>query len=386
MTQNYIIYLCIIIFSIICFALYFRYEKKELYTKNELNNVENNVAKYATKNPNNINLSTENITQYKFKQLFLDIEKINKEKIVLNNKSNHNFYTQSTTDDKLRMDLDIISKYVILLLNNNNYYEFSKTNFGDVDVWVDKDGNEEFKYELFLWDKKNYFEIKLLINIIKFIEEKEIDKYGIKEKDLIFPDFNIGLPFKDQIIPLPTDVIITGHLDTATSSIKPNIPKKIKYLYLNQIEIYNSTLIVDYNKDKYPFHKLDVDENGFSGITDMSLEYIKIKGGISNPYLENGRQYNKWPTLDEEPKYMGQYPSKSPPKHWDNDGVYYYDKLDKLDKKLCNIYEPGTRWSEDKELLQPNYWPTLATLPRNCGENYWLFDLSNSSYFRGNLK
>ena len=307
------------------------------------------------------------------------------------------------------MNLDMISKYVILILNNDNYYNFNKTNFGDVEIWIDKNGNEEIKYELFLWDMKNYFEIKLWVNIIKFVEEGTINKYGIKDRHYIFQDFNIGIPFKDQIIPLPTDVIITARMDTDTSSISPNDPSKIKYLYLNQIEVQNSTLIVDYHKDKYPFKRLDVSEDGFSGVTDMSLEYIKIKGGISDPYLENGRKYNKWPTLDEEPKWKGQYPSKAPPKHWDDDGVYYYgeksadeiafmtgdDKhLDrnmhvdypeireaiqaKESERYCDAYEPGTRWSADKEELQPQYWPTLATIPRNCGENYWLFDNSRS--------
>ena len=110
----------------------------------------------------------------------------------------------------------------------------------------------------------------------------------------------------------------------------------------------------------------------------MSLEYIKIKGD-TNPFFDKGIKYNKWPTLDEEPKWKGQYPSKPPPKHWDVDGVYYYAKEDQKpysDKRLLDLYEPGTRWSEDKEELQPYFWPTLATIPRNCGENFWLFDNS----------
>ena len=300
------------------------------------------------------------------------------------------------------MNLDMISKYVILILNNDNYYDFAKTNFGDVEVWIDKDNNEEIKYELFLWDKKNYFEIKLWVYILKFVEEDEIKKYGIEDKKYIFSDFNIGYPFKDQIIPLPTDVITTGNMDTSLLSIKPNIPSKAKHLYLNQIEVQNSTLIVDYHKDKYPFNKLEVNDEGFSGITDMSLEYVNIKNVDNNPYFQNGREYNKWPTLDEEPKWKGQYPSKDPPKHWDVDGIYYYgkkdnneiaynddDKLPYSDKQLCDVYEPGTRWSKDKEPLQPYYWPTLATLPRNCGEYYSLFDLSNGpngTFFGGGKK
>ena len=410
MIRNLNVYILIIVISIIIFTVYFSIyfnhsnletNKKESFIPWDFN--KNGIdAPIENIQIDDLNYKYENITQYNFKRLFKKIKKINNEKLYLKDKSNYNFYTQSTTDDKLRMNLEIISKYVLLLLNNDNYYDFAKTNFGDVEVWIDKIGNEEIKYELFLWDKKNYFEVKLWVYIIKFIEEDEMNKYGIKDKNYIFQDFNIGYPFKDQIIPLPTDIIISANMDTSLSSIKPNIPSKIKYLYLNQLEVQNSTLIIDYHKDKYPFDKLEVNETGFSGVNDMSLEYVNIKNVDNNTYLENGRTYNKWPTLDEEPKWKGQYPSKDPPKHWDVDGIYYYgekdsseiaytdgDNLPYSDKKLCDVYEPGTRWSKDKEPLQPYYWPTHATIPRNCGEYYSLFDLSNGAngtFFGGGKK
>ena len=396
--NKYIIYIFIIIILLILFYVYFNYYKNinESFLPWDFNNNEENkpkfVKKYELNNylnyPNNPNYRYENITQYNFNRLYECLNIINNEKINLKDKSNYNFYTQSTTDDKLRMNLDMITKYVTSLLNDTDYYDFNKTNYGDVEVWIDKDGNEEIKYELFLWDKKNYFEIKLRVDIIKFVEKENVDSYGIKEKKYIFTYFNIGYPFKDQIIPLPTQVIISANMDTGNSTIKPNIPSKIKYLYLNQIEIQNSTLIVDYQKDKYPFNKLEVNENGFSGITDMSLEYVNIKYD-NNPYFEKSKMYNKWPTLDEEPKWKGQYPSKPPPKNWDDDGIYYYDKNIQSTDKLCDAYEPGVRWSHDKELLQPYYWPTLATLPRNCGEYFSLFDLSNGTngtFFGGGKK
>jgi len=414
MNTNFIIYFIIILVCIIIFTLYF-YKTYSIKRNNKefINNEENIINKESfdpydfkkdgENKPNFVsdyenidfnkepNYSYENVTQYDFNRLFESLKKINKEKIELKDKANYNFYTQSTTDDKLRMNLDMISKYVIKILNKSNYYDFNKTNYGDVKVWIDKTGNEEIKYELFLWDKKNYFEIKLWVHVVKFVENNEMQKYGIRDKHYIFQDFNIGLPHKDQIIPLPTEVIITGHFDTGVSSIRENIPSKAKYLYLNQIEVQNSTLIVDYHKDKYPFNKLEVDEKGFSGITDMSLEYINIKKTDHNPYLEKGRKYNEWPTLDEELKFMGQYPSKPPPRHWNEDGLYYYGKKSKdaiafddddalpySDERLCDVTNPGTRWSKDKEPLQAQFWPSNYTVLSTCGENYWLFDESRS--------
>ena len=380
----------IMVIIFICYMYFNNDKKKNTSGENFMDNIPEFVKNYENINFNAPpNYKNQNITQYNFDRLFEQVAMINKNKINLKEKSNYNFYTQSTTEDKLRMDLDMISKYVVMTINNDGYYDFVKTNFGDVYVWVDKMGNEEITYELFLWDKKNYFQIKVLVSIVKFIEEETATTYGVRNSPYITPYYNIGYPFKDQIIPLPLDVIITEHADSSLSSIRPNEPAKIKMLYINQIDIQNSTLIVDYQKNKYPFKRLDVDEDGFSGITDMSLEYIKIKGD-HNPYLEKGTEYNKWPTLDEELKYVGQYPSKPPPRHWDDDGIYYYGKKGPEeiayaksdeppfgDKRLCDVYEPGTRWSADKEPLQAQFWPNNYAVPRNCGENYSLFDLTN---------
>jgi len=395
MNNNILIYVIIIIILIIITIIFFTYNNKTIPFEKffQKDNIPEFVKNYEEINNNAPpDYSVENITEYNFNRLFEKVALINKNKINLESKSNYNFYTQSTTDDKLRMDLDIVSKFVLKTINNDGYYNFAKTNFGDVKVWVDKKGNEEISYEIFLWDMKNYFEIKLLVSVVKFVEEQEATLFGIRESPYITPYYNIGYPFKDQIIPLPTDIITTEHAASSLSSIKPNIPAKIKLLYINEIQVQNSTLIVDYQKNKYPFRKLTVNEDGFSGITDMSLEYIKIKGD-KNPYLEKGTQYNQWPTLDEQPKWMGQFPSKAPPQLWDDDSIYYYGKPEKEeikytptesqspfdDKRLCDVYEPGTRWSSDKEELQGQFWPSNYAVPRNCGENEWLFDLSRNN-------
>ena len=378
--------LLLILILIICSIIfYFCFDNKRL--KESFYNFDSNknTPNFITEYENNIisndpDYSHENITQYDFNRLYKKLQKVNKEKIKFDDYANYSFYTQSTTEDLLRRDLDIISEYVILILNDDNYYDFSKTNYGDVEKWVDKDGNENFKYELFIWDKKNYFQLKVMIDIIKFIEDKDINRYGVKDKKYIFPYYNIGTPFKDQLIPLPEDVIITAHLDTDLKSEKPNNPKKIKYLYLNQISIQNSTLIVDYNKDKYDLPMIDIDENRFSGITDSSLEYIKIKGDTT-PYIETVKDYNKWPTLDSEPKWLGQYPSKMHPETWDLDGIYYYNKKENKDNtsEICSQYNYGTRWSQQKEELQPNFWASNYTVASDCGENFWLFDNANGT-------
>jgi hypothetical protein len=396
MNKNLLIFIIIIFICIIIFlCVYFKNLKKnndEYFWPWDLNNKPDYVTNYENVNFNvQPNYSKENITQYNFERLFKILKNINNKKIKLNNPTNYNFFTQSTTDDKMRMDLDQISKYVVSILNKDGYYNFSKTNYGDVMLWTDKENNEELKYELFLWDKKNYFEVKLWVHIIKFVNKEEGIKYGIKEKETkyFFPWYNIGSDFKDQIIPGPLDTIITSHMDTGISSINPNEPAKIKFLYLNHIEVQNSTLVVDYHKDIYPEKEYNVsDGKNFSGINDGSLPFVFIKKNNYTPYLEKGLKYNEWPTLDEEPKWKGQYPSKAPDLNWDDDGVYCKkcpnknkDEIkftslnnDKDNERICDVYNPGTRWSEDKEPLQPYFWSSNYTVNNTCGQYYYMFN------------
>ena len=406
MNKFIIIYCSIIILFLFLFYSYNIIQTNK-YNKNNIDNINNNMKETFNPNKNTPsfvknylnkkvssapNYRVENINQYDFDRLYKKLQLINNEKIKLKGALNYELRTQSTTDDKLRIDLDHITKYVLLILNEDQYYNFSKTNFGNVEIWTDLKNNSLYKYELFLWDKKNYFEIKLVINIVKFSKQNNSYKFGIKDRTYIFPDYNIGIPSKDQLIPLPTEVNDISNSVDGTSTISPNNPMEIKYLYLNQIEIQNSTLIVNYNKNNDKEPKIELNENGFCGITDMSLEYIGIEGD-NNPYLEKSVAYNKWPTLDEEPKWKAQYPAKPPPQVWDVDGIYYYSEKGKKKgkkeiRKYCSAYEPGTIWSPDKMPLQPYFWPTLATIPRNCSENNWLFDQvgPNGTFFGGGKK
>jgi hypothetical protein len=415
--KKLLVYFLVLFIMIITFIiLYFIMKSSQSYNES-FHTFDSNVKpNYVVDYENNIivndvpNYRYENITQYEYNRLFDKLEQINKNQKKLVNATNYNFYTQSTTDDKLRRDLDSISKYVIAVLNVDGYYDFAKTNYGDVEIWIDEHENEEIKYELFMWDKKNYFQLKMIVNIIKFSDQKNVDSYGVRDSPYIFKDFNIGYPFKDQMIPLPTEIIATGNFGTGDSTIRKNDASTIKYIYLNSILVQNSTLIVDYNKNKYPYPTMKVNEDTFSGVNDMTLEYVNIKNKpLNSPYVESGKEYNKWITLDEELKFVGQWPSNPPPRHWNPDGIYYYGNLKRDDiaydgndgqkyktpiknsqidsqlqersgivnnnPTLCNVYNNGVRWSHDKEELQPTFNPTITQLPRNCSENNWLFDL-----------
>ena len=401
--NNFLIIYTILI--ILFLYLFYAYQTFNISSSKDGNNIKSKENFHPQKNTPNFvkdylnkkvsdapNYRVENINQFNFDRLYKKLQLINKEKIELKGPLRYELRTQSTTDDRLRIDLDQITKYVLLILNEDKYYNFAKTNYGNVELWYDKKNNAEYKYELFLWDKKNYFEIKLVIHIVKFAKKDNSYQFGIKDRTYIFPNYLIGFPSADQLIPLPTEINDISNSVNGTSTISPDDPLGTQYLYLNQVEIQNSTLIVNYDKNNDHSPKIELSEHGFSGVTDMSLEYIGIDGD-NTPYLEKSKDYNKWPTLDSEPKWKAQYPAKPPPQSWDVDGVYYYsEKAKKKDgkeiRRYCSAFEPGTIWSPMKMPLQPYYWPTLATIPRNCGENYWLFNQvgPQGTFFGGGKK
>tara|TARA_A100001015_G_C15029482_1_gene732368 strand:+ start:1448 stop:2641 length:1194 start_codon:yes stop_codon:yes gene_type:complete len=391
------IYLLLIIVLVLIIGYYSKFEKNNNVIKNENENFKptNNLNNFTNEYINNKFNSepdyyTENISQFGYDRLYNKLQMINNEKIELEGPLNNEKYIVSTIDDKLRRDLDNITKYVLLILNQDNYYDFSKTNYGNVEIFFNKNNDSNYIYELFLWDKKNYFEIKLLIDIIKIPKKSYIHNFGIKDKKYIFEDFNIGIPSKDQLIPLPLDVIPTEN-SKLSNEIYKNDPLKPKYFYLNQVKIQNSTLIVDYEKNNFNNNKMNIDEYSFSGITDQTLEFNTFKSN-NNPINEKSVTSNKWPVLKEEPKWKGQYPAKTPPQSWDVDGIYYYSNSDKIkaakNDTYSDMHDSGTIWSPMKMPLQPDSRPTLTTLPRNQGENYWLFDSQGpeGTFFGGGKK
>ncbi len=324
------------------------------------------------------NYLVEDETNFAKKELLIFLSKINKKPIKLNSPCVYKSYTHATMDDLLRRTMDEISDRVLTLLNKSGTYGFEKANYGNIEVWSDALGNKEYKYELFVTSLKHYFQLKLNIHIIKFIKKDEMKPYGISSSPYIFPTYHNGYPTKDQLIPAPHEVIPTGNIVLSTKSMKPNNVEKAEYMYLNNVDIENSTLVINANIQKNKEFIMDVGENG--GIIDNKLEYTHLaKGRPTNPIQPIAREANKWVETPDKPNYMGQYPCKVTPEMWDEDGIYYYSKArDNQLKKEERDYEScdGTRYSTEPLPLQPNFWVTNyaeAGTGINCGPNSWMF-------------
>lgn len=316
---------------------------------------------------NKPNLRIENKTQFSYINLIKNIKlNQNKKKIKLKSPCNIKKYTESTTDENLKADLNIINNLVVDNLNKGNDYKFVKTSYGNITVLKDKKGVYNYIYNVFLQDIKNIIMINLKINIIVF-PDKNIKKYFGHDLETCadittsaFPVYNIGIPSKEQYIPLPTEVIPTANDILSTDGIKYPRPIKPKYMYINMLDILNSTLVVNANKKCLT--------NFVKGKVCKSPEFTWVMGD-HNPYIQKSVDRNEWPTLYDQPKCQGQWPCTPVNQKWNTDGVYVPKPEP---SKLC----PGIRWSTKDMALQAQYWPTLATIPRNSGKNAWLFEMS----------
>lgn len=341
------------------------------------------------------NVLQENINMYRYRNLINNITNISQIRIKFNDYTIHNTYTQLTTGDYLMGELDTIMVEITKIINDNSSYDFEKTNYGDIEIWIDKENNKNIKYELFMWDKKNYFEVKFLVDIIvlsptsKIMIQLNNKKYKIYKNGYLMP-LNIKIPCNSYRQLTPLDVIPTGNMvitdikndECADKRDCPNINNQ-SYLFINTIIIQGSTLVIDYDKNLIKNKMIPImDTTG--GISDISLEYLGVDGDNS-PIQDKAKESNKWIDLLSMPKWLGQFPCKAPPLDWDVDANYYYKNTNGNDNNKINCI--GTHWSPVGEPLQPNYYPTLATLPMNCGRYNWMFDQSSDmpSYPTGGI-
>ena len=193
-----------------------------------------------------------------------------------------------------------------------------------------------------------------------------------------FPTYVIGTPSKDQLLQLPTQTINTGAGGFALSNIgyDPIKVSPMLGIHVNSIKLFNSNLVLSYAGSENMAR--------LGGTTDNTNEFSAYKAKNFTPIQDVAKEYNKWPVLNDMPKKVGQWPCKTPSLNWGRDGVPICGKTQKIgddmkavddnsDNKFsekCN----GMRSSVKDMPLQPQHWPTLGGLPRNSGENWWLFD------------
>ena len=292
-------------------------------------------------------------------QLFqiLSINKKEYNKILIKN------YPKNTLDFNT---LDILNYYIKPLLLKINEVslisDFRIVNFESYKVYkLEENDFKLHEIDFFVYDKRGEVELRLILELVEVPDEKK--KFNPKYETCAqrttpsIPKYFIGYPAKNQFIPLPSQVIITGKDVLSDVGTDYPIPCPFQKIWINSIQIINSNLALGALEN---FGVKDL-----PGANDLPFEYTVWNGG-NNPYYFPAKYRNKWPTINTQPKKQKAWPCTPVPFKWNFDGVQ--PKVHPT--KNC----PGIRSSLREQKLTASYNPNMFDYPRKQNEYTWLFD------------
>ena len=318
--------------------------------------------------PNYINENKTLFIQNKLKNLFYSISKENIDYTLENSK--YTFYIPQTTPSYLQERLKQLSNYVLIILNKNGkqLFDFKYSNLGNIKVYELNNNLKQYIYELFIYDIKNAFSLKLNINILTYNQRIEIPQF-ISQSTLDFEcrgfeNYFIGTPSINQYIPDPMSVITTNNEVISNNGINyPEMKEKLlKGLILN-ISIGQSTLVLKPNETTLLL------DNVFS--IDKTVLENGPTNHSKNPFYPSGKEMNKWIDLPNQPKYKGDWPCAKIPFKWNFLGCQ--QKANQT--SFCN--GPTSR-TEDKP-VNAEFWRCNYGIPQNGSKFNWIFNRVNAS-------
>lgn len=284
-----------------------------------------------------------------------------KEKRIPNDRiTKKEFFIPPTTNFLLQKQLHIFTNMILEILNRFTGYDFQYFNYDRILILTGEPNEKNYIYDVLVQENSKMFQLKLRFDVYVHLEENMKNNIltCAQETTPEFPTYPIGIPSEDQLIPLATEVSITSRQVYSLSGINVLKPQEVRELFINHVGIFNSDLVLD----------PELPTRNYGGVTDGTLENKKITLPNYTPVQELGVTYNKWITLNTQPKWLHPYPCAAPKLDWNDLGVYPEVKP----KYPC----VGVRASPFPEPVQAEYYPTLATLPKWSGENAWLFDLA----------
>tara|TARA_B100001964_G_C14235052_1_gene602000 strand:+ start:985 stop:2019 length:1035 start_codon:yes stop_codon:yes gene_type:complete len=262
---------------------------------------------------------------------------------------------------KTRLDLDYVTNYILQKINCKNFI-FERTSYDRVEK-IEEGNRINYIYDVFVFERNRVMLFKFRINVILYILPDHKKDYTTVTEVTNYPfkNYEIGFPSKDQLIPLPTEVIPTGNDVLGTRTINPILKHNIESIFINSVMIDNSTLVM------HPY-KTTRKTGGYnkSSLESSSVEYFNPTG-----YVEPAVVRNHWPKLKGEPDNVYNWPCTKIPFRWNQHGV-----TDPIPTPTKNC--PGLTHSLDKPQNAYSDWPNVVADPSSIrsGPNYWLFDLS----------
>lgn len=323
------------------------------------------------RNTNIPNYLEENKTQFIHNKLDFLLNSLSKENMDYTiDYSDHSFFIPQTTPSELQEKLKQLSQFVLHILNKNSnkLFNFHYSNLGIIKVYQKEDNIKQYIYELFVYDTKNAFSLKLNVNIVTYNENIVIPQF-ITESSLdfscrTFDYFFIGTPSLHQYIPDALNVIPTGNEVIGMGGINyPEMKEKLLKAVVLNISIDNSTLVLQPNEDtSFLKDVFDVDKTVLeNGPTEETHD----------PIYPSGKEYNKWIKLPDQPMNKGDWPCAKIPFKWNFLGC----QPKAIQTPDCD--GPTSR-TEDKPITA-EFWRSNYGIPQNGSKFNWLFNRVNAS-------
>jgi len=282
-------------------------------------------------------------------------------------------YPKNTIDTHARDKLDLLIKPLLKRIKQiAPMTDFWLVGYESWRIYqVKNDPIKINQIDCFIYDRIGWTEIRLLLeicelpkkNAINSTQCRQINNKNLKtcaqETTPQFPRYFVGYPTNDQLIPLPTEVIITEKTVQNLNGVNYPIPCPFEKIWINWIEIVNSNLTLN------SFEKFNGKQ--LSGINKIPFDYSKWDGG-NNPYQLPNRATNQWPTIDSQPPNIKAWPCTPVPFVWDSLG----NRPIVQPTKRC----PGIRTSLTQQPLTTSYDPSMFQYPRNITKYTWMFDNS----------
>lgn len=289
-------------------------------------------------------------------------------------------YPKNTLDFNVRDRLDAIVKPLLKkIMETVKMVDFYVTGYESLKVYAVKNSNIRInKVDLFVYDRDGWVALRLLLEIAeipKVLPPKgklmTCAEYTTPE----FPTYFIGYPAKNQFIPLPSQVVVSGRqvLNIGEEGgVDYPMPVPFERAWINSVEIINSNLTLG-ALEKFEGEQLP----GMNNIPFDYTNWDKWNDG-NTPYIIPARLRNQWPRIKSQPKDRKAWPCMPTNFVWNSMGI----EPEAKPTKEC----PGVRTSLLQQPLTTSKYPDYFDKPRKIGEYSWLFnnikkEIGLGSYF-----
>lgn len=272
--------------------------------------------------------------------------------------------------DSLRFIMEPLLKEINRIVPQTNFHIVGYESWR---IYQDKNSSVKInQIDCWIYDRTNLTQLRVLLEICELpfkggegkyecrkVNDKEL-KTCASETTPEFPTYTIGIPSNNQIIPLPTEVIITGHNVQNAKGINYPRPCPYEKIWINWVEIVGTNLVLN------AFENFG--DKQLPGLNRIPFDYTVWKSDNNSPYQDPNRVTNQWPTLKDQPKDLEAWPCSMDKFEWDSQGTIIPPSKPK-ESRRC----PGKRHGLEQEPLTASFYNSYFNFPRGITQYRFMF-------------